>query len=161
MSDDFYTDAERANAAQAWPEGEVAAAFARYRRCVDESDHAGMAGLLSPDGRGGNAVYGMLEGPAAYLDFCEKYWPSEVPNESVWIAIDGGRVVNRWRETLPGTPPDGVPYTYDGITEVIYAGEGRFSLIWGVPDLAGFQRAMLRWQEHGQAERYPDVFPSA
>jgi hypothetical protein len=93
---------------------EVEAHFTRWREAVDRHDLDAMAPMLTPDAGGGNATFGLSEGRDAVMQFMQ-HWPESVPNRSLWHAIDGDRVVNKWREWLPGESPDGTEYHYDGI----------------------------------------------
>ena len=68
--------------------------------------------------------------------------------------IDGARVVHKWRETLPGDPPEGRSYAYDGISEYIYGGDGQWSFMWGMPDMLAVQRAHQQWREDGHAAKH-------
>jgi len=156
----FYTALDLACAAKDWPRGEVERAFAAYRAAVEVGDHETMTAMLSEDGRGGNATYGFFHDRASYLKFLKDCWLEIIPNYNVWQMIDGGRVVNRWCEVLPGTPPGGGRYDYFGINEVIYAGSGQFRLMYSIPDLFGLTVLYGRWKADGQHETYGDIYPS-
>lgn len=156
---DFYTPEDLTCAARDWPRDEVGEAFGRYRAAVDVGDHAAMAEMLSEEGRGGNATFGLFHGRAAYRAFLTDHWLEIIPNASVWQMIEGGRVVNKWVETLPGTPPAGGAYDYFGINEVIYAGDGRFRLMYSVPDLFGLTVVYRRWKADGHHQTYGDIYP--
>lgn len=158
---DLYVAEDLAAAATAWPRGEVVAAFKRYRRAVDQSDHETMAAMLSDDGRAGNATYGLFSDRAAYLAFLKEAWLSVISNLNVWQLIEGGRVVNKWVEILPGTPPAGMNYNYYGINEVIYAGNGQFRFMYSLPDLFGLSQTYRRWKEDGHHNEFGDVYPGA
>lgn len=67
--------------------------------------------------------------------------PPDWGYESLWLVIDAPRVVNRWRHWLPAKRLDGSPYQLEGISEYVYAGNGRFS--WAYPPL--IQREWLLW----------------
>ena len=114
--------------------------------------------MPTDDARGGNSVFGIVEGRAAIMQFMER-WPEAVPNKSLWAAIDRPRVVNKWRETLPGEAPAGVSYHYDGISEFHYAGDGRWDFMYGLPDVVGLQRAYARWKGDGHAATYGEIYP--
>jgi hypothetical protein len=137
---------------------EVEAHFTRWRAAVDRRDLAAMAPMLAEDARGGNAVFGIVEGRDKIMEFMQ-YWPESVPNRSVWHAIDGVRVVNKWRETLPGSPPPGSSYDYDGISEFVYGGNGQWSFMYGLPDQVGLLRSYAQWRKDGQAEIHGEVYP--
>jgi hypothetical protein len=125
---------------------------------VDKRDLDAMAAMFTADARGGNSVFGIFEGRDAIMQFMER-WPESVPNRSLWVAIDGPRVVNKWRETLPGTPPAGSDYHYDGISEFHYAGGGQWNFMYGLPDLAGLRRAYARWKADGHAATHGEIYP--
>ena len=156
----FYTAEDLECAAKNWPRSEVEKAFAAYRAAVDIGDHDTMTAMLTEDGRGGNATFGFFDDRVSYRQFLEDCWPDTIPNYNVWRLIDGGRVVNRWCEVLPGTPPGGGRYDYFGINEVIYAGDGMFRFMYSIPDLFGLSVLYARWKADGQHERYGDIYPS-
>lgn len=43
-----------------------------------------------------------------------------------WSAIDGNRVISRFRNRLPGQRPDGTYYEVPGVSILEYAGDGKF-----------------------------------
>ena len=106
---------------------EVSTHFDRWRAAVDRRDLDEMYVMLADDARGGNCAYGIFLGRDAIIQFARDYWPEGIPNRSIWHVIDGSRVVNKWFETLPGEPSAGNDYTYEGISEFIYAGSGKWS----------------------------------
>ena len=133
--------------------------FSKWRSALDKRDLDALAPLLSMHARGGNSVLGIREGREAIVSFMAQHWPESIPNRGVWVAIDGTRVVHKWRETLPGSPPEGAIYHYDGISEFNYAGHGEWVFMYGLPDVAGLQRAYARWREDGQEKVYGAVYP--
>ena len=141
------------------PRSEVERHFRVWREAVDQRDLDQMARMFAEDARGGNSVFGLFEGRDAIAKFSRDHWPELVPNRSVWQVIDGDRVVNKWRETLPGDPPTGRDYHYDGISEFLYAGSGHWSFMYGLPDVIGLTRVYARWREDGQAELHGEVYP--
>jgi uncharacterized protein (TIGR02246 family) len=144
----FVSGAERA---------EVEAMFARWRAAVDARDVDAMLSMLTDDAQVGNVVFGLSQGKDAIREFFSR-WPETVPNESVWHAIDGDRVVDKWRECLPGERADGSRYAYFGITESIYAGDGRWRFQLGLPDVTGLQRVYAKWRADGHAETYGELY---
>jgi hypothetical protein len=44
-----------------------------------------------------------------------------------WIAIDGNRVIIKFRNQLPGQRPDGTYYEVPAVSILEYAGGGKFS----------------------------------
>ncbi len=158
--ENFYLPKDLECAAHDWPRTEVEKAFGAYRAAVDVGDHETMAQMLCDGGRGGNATYGFFADRASYRQFLEDCWLEIIPNVSMWQTIDGGRVVNKWRESLPGPPPAGGRYDYFGINEVIYAGGGQFRFMFSIPDLFGVTVLYTRWKADGQHEIYGDIYPS-
>jgi hypothetical protein len=140
---------------------EIEAHFARWREAVDRRDLKAMAVMLHTDATGGNAVFGVFEGRDAIVEFMQ-HWPQSVPNRSVWHVIDRTRVVNKWRETLPGTPPSDRgyrAYDYFGISEFIYGGDGKWNYMFGLPDQTGLLRIYAQWRADGQAEIHGEIYP--
>ena len=145
------------------PRAEVEAHFARWRAALDRHDIEALRPMLSEDARGGNSVFGIVEGRDALMTFIER-WPDCVPNEGLWVVIDGARVVHKWREFLPGKAPDGSDYHYDGISEYHYAGadaEGQthWDFMYGLPDVIALQREHARWKKDGHEATYGAVYP--
>jgi hypothetical protein len=138
---------------------EVQGHFSNWRSALDERDLEVLSSLLSIDARGGNSVFGLLDGRDAIVAFMANNWPESVPNRGLWVAIDGSRVVHKWRETLPGKPPSGHGYDYDGISEFNYAGDGEWDFMYGLPDTVGLQRAYTRWRADGHEKSYGAVYP--
>jgi hypothetical protein len=136
---------------------EIEATFLRWRAAVDIRDIEAMLVMFTPDAEVGNTVYGLHTGANAIRKYLNN-WPDLVPNENVWYAIDGDRVVDKWRETLPGTRADGSRYEYFGITESIYAGNGRWRHQYGLPDVVGLQRVYKEWHADGHHETHGDVY---
>ena len=155
----FYTEEDLACAARSWPRDEVDKAFGAYRAAVDVGDHEAMVAMFTEDGRGGNSTFGFFRGRETYLQFLKDCWLEIIPNHSMWHVIQGGRVVNRWCEVLPGTPPGGGRYDYFGINELIYGGDGQFRLQYSLPDLFPLTVLYARWKRDGQHERYGDIYP--
>ncbi len=138
---------------------EVEGHFQCWREAIDRRDIEAMASMFSDDARGGNSQFGLFEGRDAIMRFTMDRWPASVPNKSVWHVIDDLRVVNKWRETLPGEAPDGSDYHYFGISEFIYAGSSQWNFMYGIPDVIGLTRVHARWLKDGQADRFGEVYP--
>ena len=138
---------------------EIEAHFARWRAAVDRRNLDQMASMLAADAEGGNSQFGVFEGRDAIIRFAREHWPESVPNRSLWHAIDGERVVDKWRETLPGDDPSGGSYHYDGITELLYAGNGHWSKMYGIPDVVGLMRVYAKWRKDGHAKVYGELYP--
>ena len=138
---------------------DVESLFRRWRTAVDCRDFDGMRNMLTPDARGGNAIFGIFEGRDALVDFSESKWPDSVPNMSVWHVIDGTRLVNKWKETLPGEPSSGEPFDYFGISEFVADESGRWNFMYGLPDVTGLLKAHARWKADGYQDKFPEVYP--
>ena len=94
-----------------------------------------------------------------YTRYKTKMFRYTSTDASPWVAIDGTRVVNKWRETLPGDPPEGATYHYDGISELRYAGSQHWDYMFGLPDVIGLQQVYSRWKADGQHEIHGEVYP--
>jgi len=158
--EDFYTSEDIELAKKNWPFGEVEAAFVEFREALDCGDHDKMAAMIAPNGRGGNATFGFFHDHDSYLEFLRTAWNEVIPNRSVWHVIDNGRVVNKWRESLPGLDGDGKRYDYFGINELIYAGEGLFNLQYSLPDVVGLTALYGKWKSDGQHRVHGEIYPS-
>lgn len=116
------------------PRPEVEEAVARYREIRRRAD-AGEVGwetlgeVFTEDAVFIDPAWGRVEGRPAILAFLKESmagledWSFPID----WTAIDGPKVVVRWRNRLPGTRADGSPYDATGISHLEYAGGGRFS----------------------------------
>lgn len=62
-----------------------------------------------------------------------------------WVNIDGNRVVHRWLNRLPGKRPDGLYYEFPGITVMVYAGNGQFSLQEDVYNPSNARKVIEEW----------------
>ncbi len=58
----------------------------------------------------------------------------------------------------PVNPPNGRDYSYEGISEFIYAGSGKWSFMYGIPDFIGLNRAISQWAEDGHIVKYGQIF---
>jgi len=158
--EDFYTPEDIMFAETDWPIEEVETAFLKFRAALDNGDHEAMTAMIAPNGRGGNATYGFFRDHDLYLEFLRSAWNEVVPNRSVWHVIDRGRVVNKWRESLPGLDGGGKRYDYFGINELIYAGDGLFNLQYSIPDVFGLTVLYGKWKSDGQHEVHGEIYPS-
>jgi hypothetical protein len=138
---------------------EVEATYERWRAALAAHDDDAMLDMLSENACVGNAVFGLYRGKKEIRRFFAR-WPRVVPNESVWHVIEGARVVDKWREILPGVRSDGNRYEYVGIVESIYAGNGRWSFLYSIPDVTGLHRVYAEWRADGQHEIHGEVYPA-
>ncbi len=97
------------------------------------------ASYFTEDASGGNVRLGLLKGREGLLAWMQSN-PPGWGYESVWAAINTPRVVNTWVHRLPGLRSNGSRFAFEGLTEYLYAGEGRFSLAFTTPDLIGLER---------------------
>ncbi len=111
---------------------EVMARYRELRRRIDSGEEPNF-GVLA-DFYTGDAVYvdaawGRIEGKediAAWLvESMVGLDGWKFPIE--FIAIEGDDVVVKWTQVLPGTRPDGRPWTQSAYSRLIYAGDGKFS----------------------------------
>ena len=116
--------------------------------------------MLAEDGRGGNATFGLFDDSSTYLEFLKTAWSKQIPNHSVWHLIQGGRAVNKWRESLPGNTTSGRRYDYFGIAELIYSGNGKFRLMFSLPDVVGLKAIYSEWMADNQHEIHGHIYPS-
>jgi SnoaL-like domain len=67
-----------------------------------------------------------------------------------WVAIDGNRLIYRWRNRLPGPHPDGTHYEFAGISVTEYAGGGRWSY---QEDVYNWEKALEVLKDWAQARK--------
>ena len=117
-----------------YPREEVAQAVERYhevRRQIDAGEKPGfgvLADFYTEDAVYIDGAWGRIEGReniARWLDesmvgLGDWRFPIE------FTAIDGNDVVVKWTQIIPGSRPDGSPYTQSAYSRLIYAGGGRF-----------------------------------
>ncbi len=115
--------------------------------------------MLAVGGRGGNATFGFFHDRDSYLEFLRSCWLEVIPNRSVWHVVQGGRVVDKWRESLPGETQEGDRYDYFGINELIYDGVGMFRLMYSIPDLFGLTALYRKWKADRKHEIHGDIYP--
>jgi hypothetical protein len=118
-----------------FPRSEVEAAVARYRELrerIDAGEEPGfgvLADLYTEDAVYIDGAWGRIEG----RDTIAHWLVESMVGLGDWrfpiefIAIEGDDVVVKWTQIIPGTRPDGTPYTQSAYSRLIYAGEGRFS----------------------------------
>jgi hypothetical protein len=157
--EDFYTPEDIEFALKDWSLEEVESTFLKFRAAVDDGDHDTMASMIAPSGRAGNATYGLFDDHASYLEFLRSAWNEVIPNRSVWHVIDRGRIVDKWRESLPGLDSDGKRYDYFGINELVYAGNGLFNLQYSIPDVFGLTMVYQKWKSDGHHEVHGEIYP--
>lgn len=137
---------------------DVERTYSRWRAAVDIRDINTMVSMFTESAKAGNSVYGIVQGETAIRTFLERL-PEIVPNRTVWHVIDGSRVVEKWRETLPGHRDDGSTYDYYGIAELIYSEEGKWSCLYSIPDIIGLQTVYREWHGDGHHETYGEIYP--
>lgn len=105
----------------------TAEAYRHHLACHRAGDWAGLADLFATDATYRDPFFGLAEGREAIRDFLIRSMTGledwTFPIE--WTAIDEGRVVYRWRNTLPVRRRDGRPFDFPGITTLAYDTDGR------------------------------------
>ena len=114
---------------------EILAAFRAFDQCSERVDWDSAIHFFTEDARGGNVRIGVREGREGIMQWLRNN-PPDWGYESLWLAVDPPRVVNRWRHWLPGHRADGSRYEFEGISEYVYAGNGRFSWAYSTFDSA-------------------------
>lgn len=107
----------------------TAEAYQRHLACHRAADWSGMADLFAPDATYHDPFFGLAEGREAIRAFLVRSMTGlddwTFPIE--WTAIDEGRVVYRWRNTLPVRRRDGRPFDFPGISSLAYDERGLVS----------------------------------
>jgi ketosteroid isomerase-like protein len=130
-----------------FPRAEIEAAFARTREAQDRNDWSGYADCFSEDAVYVEHQFGVFRGREAIrkwlvevmAPFREWTFPTE------WLVIDGDRLVFLWWNRLPGERPDGTRYEFSGVTTMVYAGRGQFSLQEDIYNFEETRRVMKEW----------------
>ncbi|MBP1687325.1 MAG: hypothetical protein H6Q33_3468 [Deltaproteobacteria bacterium] len=127
---------------------EVEAAWRRRIALQDADDWQGFGDTFTEDAVYIEHHWGTFVGRdkilAWLLPAMEKCQGWTYPTD--WVNIDGNRVVHRWQNRLPGRRPDGTYYEFPGITVMVYAGSGRFSLQEDVYNPISAQKVIEEWQ---------------
>jgi ketosteroid isomerase-like protein len=117
-----------------FPPEEIQATLDRYTKVREEID-AGkltwrdLAQFFTDDAVFIDPAWGRVQGidemkATVFGDAMEGFEDWKFPID--FIAIDGDRVVVKWRQVLPGHADDGRPYEQSGVSTLIYAGNGKF-----------------------------------
>ena len=114
---------------------EILEAFRGFDACSERLDWDSAIEYFTPDARGGNVRLGLLEGREGVFRWIRSN-PPDWGYESLWVVVDSPRLVNRWRHWLPGRREDGSLYSFEGLTEYVYAGDGKFSFAFTTVDTA-------------------------
>jgi ketosteroid isomerase-like protein len=120
----------------AHPRAEVQQVVDRYhelRRRIDAGEEPDAFGALADfytdDAVYVDAAWGRLEGKDAIARWLVESMVGlgdwKFPVE--FTAIEGDDVIVKWTQIVPGTRPDGRPYSQSGYSRLRYAGDGRFS----------------------------------
>jgi ketosteroid isomerase-like protein len=116
------------------PREEVRAAVDAYlalRERIDagDADWPDMAELFTDDATYIDPAWGRVDGIEHVRAFMAESmagledWRFPID----WVAIDGDHVIVKWTQLLPGTRADGTPYANSGLSDLTYAGDGKFS----------------------------------
>lgn len=110
---------------------EAVAAYVACRRRIEagEGQWTDLVSFFTDDVVYIDPAWGRVEGIDAVREFIHdsmvglEDWRFPID----FTAIDGDRVVVKWRQILPGARPDGRPYEQSGVSTLVYAGDGKFS----------------------------------
>jgi ketosteroid isomerase-like protein len=118
-----------------FPRSEIQATMDRYhelRRRIDAGEERGfevLGDMYTEDAVYIDQAWGRIEGREAITKWLDESMVGlrdwQFPIE--FIAIEGNDVVVKWTQIVPGSRPDGEPYTQSAYSRLIYAGDGRFS----------------------------------
>jgi ketosteroid isomerase-like protein len=126
---------------------EIEAAFGHHRACQDRGDWNALADGFAPDAGYFDAIHGWQHGRDGIRTFFQRTMTGSgkwhFPER--WRVIDGHRLVFHWSQIFDETRPDGSPYRFDGITSLVYAGEGVWSEQMDVYDTARARAVLGQW----------------
>lgn len=101
----------------------------RAKASAGEIGWDALAEMFTEDATFIDPAWGRMKGRETIVQFLRdsmkglKDWT--FPTE--WHAIDGNRVISRFKNRLPGRRPDGTYYEVPGVSILEYAGGGKFS----------------------------------
>jgi uncharacterized protein (TIGR02246 family) len=109
---------------------EVEAAFTAYIAKREEGDWDAFCDLFTEDATYVEHEFGTFVGREAIrawmvptmAPLADWTFPTE------WVAIDGDRVVFCWQNRMPNPDGRAEPYQFAGVTNLVYAGDGLWSL---------------------------------
>ena len=114
--------------------GEIEAAYDRYVETRNKIE-AGELGwdvlgeFFTDDATFIDPAWGRMRGRGRICDFLATSMSGlddwSFPHE--WKMVDGNRLVAAWKNRLPGQRDDGTYYEAQGISIMLYAGDGKFS----------------------------------
>jgi ketosteroid isomerase-like protein len=126
---------------------EIEAAFQETRRAQDQNDWSRYADCFTEEAVYVEHQFGVFRGREAIrkwlVDVMAPFREWTFPTE--WIVIEGNRIVFMWKNRLPGLRPDGTHYEFSGVTTMLYAGGGKFSLQEDVYNFEETRRVMQEW----------------
>ena len=109
---------------------DVEAAFLATRRAQEAHDFSAYTDCFTEDAVYVEHALGTFEGRerirAWHVETMQGREDWTFPTE--WYVIEGARVVCKWWCRPPGTRPDGTRYEFAGVSTLVYAGDGLFSL---------------------------------
>lgn len=124
---------------------EILSTFRAFDECSERLDWDNAIHFFTEDVRGGNVRIGVKEGRDGVMEWLRNN-PPDWGYESLWVVVDGPRIVNRWRHWFPGRRADGSRYAFEGLTEYIYDGNGKFSWAYSTFDSAAIAVLMEEYK---------------
>ncbi len=112
---------------------EIESVLARYvaQRVLCEQGEqrwSSLAEFFTDDATFTDPAWGRIEGIEAIREFLDSSMGGlegwSFPHE--WTIIEGDRVVSAWQNRFPGQRADGSHYQAQGISVMLYAGDGKF-----------------------------------
>ncbi len=131
------------------PRDEVEAAFEAYLAAQRASDWDAFCDLFTEDATYVEHEFGTFRGREeirAWLvptmaPLADWTFPTE------WVAIDGDRLVFCWHNRMPNPDGRAEHYQFAGVTHLVFAGDGRWSLEEDFYNMKECEKVMAEWAE--------------
>ena len=93
----------------------------------EQGDWGELADCFTEDAVWSDCAWGRVEGRAEIAAFLREAMAGiDFENPIDFWAVDGPRVLLKWRQVLPGVKPDGGRWQQSAVTVLLYAGDGLF-----------------------------------
>jgi len=109
-----------------FPRQELVEAYQPHRRLQDAGDWAPIADLFTENAAYFDSIFGWNYGREAIRAFLltSTAGTEDWSFPETWFICEGDRLVFHWANRLPGQRADGSYYEFQGLSSLLYAGDG-------------------------------------